>query len=257
MARNRNTGLARADSPADPPAAASAGGRGGRGLAPADRPIFARVHDAIVERRLEPGTKLGEEALCEVFGVSRAQIRRVLLNLAHAKLVELRPNRGAYVAQPSVREARHVFEARRAVEAAIVERAADRMTDETFEALAAVIREEHQAQERGDRQAAIRLSGDFHLRLADIAGNEVLSTFLQELVSRSSLIIATYGMAGDSECSYDDHRTVARALQDGDAAAAVIHMTRHLRFIEEHLNFAAEAEPPVDLKTILGAPAGT
>jgi DNA-binding GntR family transcriptional regulator len=247
MARNQDAGLATAAS-----AKSLAGGRGGRGQPVADEAIFTRVHGAIVERRLEPGTKLGEEALCEAFGVSRAQIRRVLLNLAHAKLVELRPNRGAYVAQPSVREARHVFEARRAVEAAVVERAVDRMTEEMFEALVAIIREEHHAQERGDKQAAIRLSGDFHLRLAEIAGNEVLSSFLQELVSRTSLIIATYGMASDSECSHDDHRTVARALQDGDAAAAITHMKQHLRFIEEHLNFAAEVEPQVDLKTILG-----
>ncbi len=230
-------------------------GRGGRGQPVADETIFARVYGAIVERRLEPGTKLGEEALCETFGVSRAQIRRVLLNLAHAKLVELRPNRGAYVAQPSVREARHVFEARRAVEAAVVERAADRMTEEMFESLAAIVREEHKAQERSDKQAAIRLSGDFHLRLAQIAGNEVLSSFLQELVSRTSLIIAAYGMTSDSGCSHDDHWTVARALRDGDAAAAIAHMNQHLRFIEEPLNFVTEADPLVDLKTILGPPA--
>ncbi len=82
--------------------------------------VYDQIHKAIVERRLEPGTKLGEEALREIYGVSRAQIRSVLVDLSHAKVVELRPNRGAYVAQPSVREARHVFEARRAIEAAIV-----------------------------------------------------------------------------------------------------------------------------------------
>ena len=50
--------------------------RGGRDKAPDDEEIFRRLHNAIVVRQLEPGTKLGEEALCEVFGVSRAQIRR-------------------------------------------------------------------------------------------------------------------------------------------------------------------------------------
>ncbi len=256
MARIREAGLAPASAPADLPAdTLDVLPAGGRGLAVADEPIFARLHGAIVERRLEPGTKLGEEALCEVFGVSRAQVRRVLLNLAHAKLVELRPNRGAYVAQPSVREARHVFEARRAVEAAIVERAADRMTEQTVKELADLIREEEQAQARGDAQSAIRLSGEFHLRLARIAGNEVLLAFLRELVSRTSLIIATYGMARDSECSHDDHQAIVRALRGGDAAAAVSHMHLHLRYIEEHLELAAEPEPPVDLKTILSGPA--
>lgn len=222
-----------------------------RGKAPGDSAVFTRLYNAIVERRLEPGTKLGEEALCEVFGVSRAQIRRVLLNLAHAKLVELRPNRGAYVAQPSVREARHVFEARRAVEAAIVERAIPRLTGEKFAELVALAEEELQAQERGDKQALIRLSGEFHLCLARIAGNEVLLAFLRELVSRTSLIIATYGAGGESGCSHGDHETIAQALRGGDGATAVTAMLHHLRFIEEQLRLTAEAGPPVDLKTIL------
>ena len=256
MARNRNAQIAAMAAPAR--------GRTERARAVADEAIFARIHSAIVGRRLEPGTKLGEEALCEAFGVSRAQVRRVLLNLAHANLVELRPNRGAYVAQPSVREARHVFEARRAVEAAIVDRAVDRMTEETFEEIELLMREERQAQDRGDKQAIIRLSGEFHLRLARIAGNEVLLAFLRDLVSRTSLIIAAYGMTSDSECSHDDHHAIAQALRDGDAATAVSHMHRHLRFIEEHLKLTAEAAPLVDLKTILsepgdpiGAPAAT
>ena len=232
--------------------ATSSGMRLGRGNAITDKAVFTRLYNAIVERQLEPGTKLGEEALCEVFGVSRAQIRRVLLNLAHAKLIELRPNRGAFVAQPSVREARHVFEARRAVEAAIVERAIDRVTEEMLEELAGLTREEHEAQERGDKQAVIRLSGEFHLRLARVAGNEVLLAFLRELVSRTSLIIATYGMASDSECSHDDHQAITEALRDGDTARAVACMHRHLQFIEDHLRLTAEAAPPVDLKTILG-----
>lgn len=227
------------------------GGALPHGKSGTDTVAFTRLYNAIVERRLEPGTKLGEEALCEVFGVSRAQIRRVLLNLAHAKLVELRPNRGAYVAQPSVREARHVFEARRAVEAAIVERAVHRLTEEKIGELAALAAEELQAQERGDKLALIRLSGEFHLCLARIAGNEVLLAFLRELVSRTSLIIATYGAGGESGCSHDDHETITQALRDGDGAAAVAAMLHHLQFIEEQLRLTAEAGPPVDLKTIL------
>ena len=221
------------------------------GKAVSDQLVFTRLHAAIVGHRLKPGTKLGEEALCEVFGVSRAQIRRVLLNLAHAKLVELRPNRGAYVAQPSVREARHVFEARRAVEAAIVERAVDRVTEDMIRELAEHIGEEQAAHERGDHSAAIRLSGAFHLRLARIAGNEVLLAFLEELVSRTSLIIATYGTQSVSACSHDDHEVILQALRAHDAAAAVSHMDHHLRFIEEHLQLITGGESDVDLKTIL------
>jgi DNA-binding GntR family transcriptional regulator len=226
----------------------------GRGKAVDDETIYARLHSAIVVRQLEPGTKLGEEALCEVFGVSRAQIRRVLVNLAHAKLIELRPNRGAYVAQPSVREARHVFEARRTIEAAIVERAAHRITEEKIAELEAIVRDDKLAQERGDKQAAVQLSGEFHLCLARIAGNEVLLAFLSELVSRSSLIIATFGMTDEADCSVGDHRTVIEALRQGDAAGAVALVRDHLHYLEQHLRLTTAAQPSVDLKKILGEP---
>jgi len=227
------------------------GGGRARGQGATDEAVFARLHGAIVEHRLEPGTKLGEEALCEIFGVSRAQIRRILLNLAHANLVELRPNRGAFVAQPSVREARHVFEARRAVEAAIVERAVHRMTEEKFAELVELTEAENQAHGRGDKQAVIRLSGEFHLCLARIAGNEVLLAILRDLVARTSLIIATYGAGRDLGCSHDDHTAIAQTLRDGDGAAAATSMLRHLQFIEEQLRLTADSGPAVDLKTIL------
>ena len=137
------------------------------------------------------------------------------------------------------------------VEAAIVERALDRVTEDMIRELAEHIGEEQAAHARGDHSAAIRLSGAFHLRLARIAGNEVLLAFLQELVSRTSLIIATYGTQSVSACSHDDHEVILQALRAHDAAAAVSHMDHHLRFIEEHLQLISGGESDVDLKTIL------
>ena len=81
--------------------------------------VYAHIFEAILEQRLAPGTKLSEEALGEIFGVSRTIIRRALSRLAHEGVVLLRPNRGAVVASPSVEEARQVFLARRLVERAI------------------------------------------------------------------------------------------------------------------------------------------
>src|SRR5690242_2194162 len=82
--------------------------------------IFARMHQAVLDRRLEPGMKLKEVALAEAFGVNRAVVRRVLARLSYERLVVLRPNRAAVVASPSVQESRDIFAARRVVEAAVV-----------------------------------------------------------------------------------------------------------------------------------------
>lgn len=217
-----------------------------------ERQVYDQVHQAIVERRLEPGTKLGEEALCEIYGVSRAQIRRVLVDLSHAKVVELRPNRGAYVAQPSVREARHVFEARRAIEAAIVERAVGRVTDANLGKLREIVDADRDALARGDSEMSIKLSGDFHLCLGEIAGNQVLSEILVELVSRSSLIIAAYGHARQSDCSAEEHSHLIKALRKGDVEKAVTAMAEHLSYIEDLLNLTPDRpRKTADLQSIL------
>src|SRR2546427_12764417 len=86
-----------------------------------DHVVYDGIHRAILEQRLPPGTKLGEESLSSLFDVSRARVRRILLRLAHDKSVGLRPNRAAYVARPSAQAAREVCTARRIVQAHIVE----------------------------------------------------------------------------------------------------------------------------------------
>lgn len=74
--------------------------------------IAARLTRAIVEHRLQPGTKLAEQKLADHFGVSRTLVRQALFQLAQNRLVRLEPARGAFVAAPSADEARQVFAVR-------------------------------------------------------------------------------------------------------------------------------------------------
>ena len=67
---------------------------------------------AIHEHRLAPGTKLGEDDLSDIYGVSRTIVRAALQSLSHQQIIEIKRNRGAFVAQPSLTEAHEVLEAR-------------------------------------------------------------------------------------------------------------------------------------------------
>ena len=106
---------------------ASATARPARRAAPAERlPVGATqrivesITTAIVERRLMPGTKLAEQKIADIFKVSRTLVRQALNQLSRDRLVTLEPARGAFVAMPSVEEARQVFEVRAMIEAAMV-----------------------------------------------------------------------------------------------------------------------------------------
>jgi DNA-binding GntR family transcriptional regulator len=201
-----------------------------------DEAVYAELYDAILEQRLAPGTKLPEDGLGEIFGVSRTVVRKALFRLAHEELIRFRPNRGAIVASPTVEEAAQVFEARRVVESAIVRKVFGVITPEGLRRLKDTVSEERAAHERGDRAGWIRLSGEFHLRLAEIAGNRVLADYLKALVSRTSLIISLYERPGNSACSFDEHASFLIALEANDLKRALTLMERHLEACEAKLN---------------------
>src|SRR6201993_1248028 len=83
------------------------------------------VMAAILEHRLLPGTKLGEDEIGEIYGASRTLVRTALQQLAHEGIVNIEKNRGAFVSRPTPADAREVFEARRLIEPTIVDHAID------------------------------------------------------------------------------------------------------------------------------------
>ena len=94
----------------------------------AEEEIVERIFEAVIDQRLPPGMKLSEAALCEAFGVGRMRIRQSLLLLSSREVVELQPNRGAFVASPSAEQAREVFETRLMIEPNVARLAAERAT---------------------------------------------------------------------------------------------------------------------------------
>ena len=194
--------------------------------------IAERIRAAILEHRLAPGAKLTEAQLCEVFGVKRGPIRLALAQLATDRLVDLEPNRGAFVASPSLQEVHEVFEMRRIIELAVVERICAGHGLRRLKSIGGMIARERKAFESHDFPAWIRLSGEFHTELAKLTGNSVLCECLSGLVARSTLISALYESLGRSPCSFDDHEAIIAALDAGDAKEAGALMARHLQSVE-------------------------
>ncbi|MCS2609808.1 GntR family transcriptional regulator [Halomonas dongshanensis] len=215
--------------------------------------IYRAVSDAIIEHRLKPGARLREDALAEVFGVSRTGIRKILQRLALEQLVTLTPRRGASVTRPSAEEARDVFAARQLIECSLMVDAAKRITSEDIEALRKMAQEERQALKSGDQSLAIRLSAAFHLRLAQLAGNATLAEFVERLCSRSSLILAVYGHRGHLGCESHDHDDLIGYLEAGNGERAKAFMSRHLKAIEASLSMVEEDNAIPDLQQIFAS----
>lgn len=209
-----------------------------------------RVRDGIVEavlsQRLPPGTRLVETPLCQAFGVSRSLLRRVLVRLASDKVVDLQHNRGAAVAQPSQSEVQEVFEVRRFLEGGLVRRLCSCAGPADVVGLRALVQQEQQAYESGDRSRWLRLSGEYHLAAARALGNGELEAILHALVARTTLMKALYDSPDRNVCSFEEHAAILDAVAEGDAARAAELMEAHLQQAELKLR-RDQAPQKVDL----------
>lgn len=216
-----------------------------------DAAIYTHLYTAIVEHHLEPGTKLPEDVLAENYGVSRTSIRKVLQKLSHDKLVDIRMHQGASVAQPSLKEARDLFATRRIIESAAISMVMKNMNDEKLQKLELIQQQEHEAAQLNDRRRAIYLSGRFHVELIKASGNDVLSDTLEDLVARTSLVIATFGVLQSCSCPPTKHQEILVLLRNQDVKQAQIWMTEHLLEIERNTIIEREGNDPLELKDIL------
>jgi DNA-binding GntR family transcriptional regulator len=215
--------------------------------------IASHIAEAIAARKLPPGTKLREEALCRLYTVSRTKIRAALLILSKDKLIKIVPDKGAFVSQPSETESREIFAARRLIEAALAREFVARARPADYRMLEQHLKAERKALDGGrNTKERSQLLGDFHVLLADVVGNQVLKEIVRELVGRSTLITMLYQSDRDAVCSSDEHATFLEAAKAGDADRAASLMLHHLSHVEAALRFdGSAAEGRRDLVTAL------
>ena len=101
---------------------------------------------------------------------------------------------------------------------------------------------EHVAQEklavqREDASGRTELLGDFHVRIAELMGNDVLAQLLSQLISRCALITLMYQTSRAAEHSNDEHVEIVKALAAKDEELSVRLMNEHLMHVEENLTF--------------------
>jgi len=213
--------------------------------------IAQQIEQAILDHRLAPGTKLTEDELASIYGVGRTIVRGALQSLSHRGLVEIQRNRGAFVAKPSVREAREVLEARALLEPRTARSAALHAQASDVWLLRRHIEQEHAAMDAGDTGQAVYLSGEFHVAIARIADQTTIEQFISALIARSSLIVALYWRRRDALCESHAHHALIDAIEAGNGELAEELMTSHLVDLGSCLDLSDSQHPPRSLREAL------
>lgn len=219
---------------------------------PIEKLIVNRIYRAVIEQRLAPNTKLSESKLCQTFGVGRMHVRRALLLLSSQGIINLQSNRGAFVASPDQKEANEVFEARLMIEPRLIRKLTGNISKSQMNDLYDHIQQENNARDRSERIHLIRLSGEFHVKLAEASGNSIITNVVKELVTKTSLIVGMFGASSHSSCPDDEHKKLLDAISDNDSEKAHELIINHLNHIWSELDISSNNKKSETLESILG-----
>lgn len=214
-----------------------------------DETVYQALMTAILEGKLEAGTKLAEAPLARAFGVSRERIRKVLHRLVAERRLEAVTNRGVRVPQPTLDDVRAIYQAHRILEAGVIHELAGRIDETLLRRLERHIGLEQKAAMERNRAESVKLSGEFHLLLTDCLGNEAVSAFLRDLLSRSSVMVSIYESSSDAICGVSEHAAIVEALQRRDPSQAQKLSALHFQHVEQRFRL----KRPVGEKTDISA----
>ncbi len=190
---------------------------------------YRTIREKIIRLEYAPGELLVESGLAEELGTGRTPVREALKMLACENLVVIIPQRGIYVADISLTDLQEIAELRLAVEGLAAQLAAQRITPQQLERLRSLTHQlAHTAPD--DVEKLMEIDRQFHLTVAEAAGNKHLADVIVSLYDKSlRLWRLALTRVGALASSIERHEELLDALEYGNAAKASEIMQEHVR----------------------------
>lgn len=191
--------------------------------------IVGRIREMIRKGILKEGDKIVEKALCEQMGVSRTPLREALRLLSAEGLIQLVPNRGARVAQPSLKDIREMFQVMSILEGACARQCAEKLTEKGLRKLEELHEKLEKHAKEKDYEKYVLVNHRYHTLVQELAGNKILSEVINGL--RQKILLHRYRqilMPNRLEQSMQEHRDLQEAFRTKEPEAAERLMKHHL-----------------------------
>lgn len=217
--------------------------------------IYNDLWNAVIDRKLKPGTKLEELAIGEIYGISRTVVRKVLVIMEQEGIVTLPQNRGAYIASPSFRDTEELLETSFALIGYIIGELAkqpERITAQQRRKLADHTRAQEKAESEQDFHSARRLHMEYMLLLAITHGNRLMAGTVERIGNRFAVALASYqeAPAPGSRAAFSAEMT--RRILEGPPGEATALLRDFAGAVGRTLRRSSDEET-VDLRAILGS----
>ncbi|MCF8039308.1 MAG: GntR family transcriptional regulator [Desulfohalobiaceae bacterium] len=220
-------------------------------LRPVDQPeslkqiAYRAMHKALMAGELKQGEIYKEKELSKLLSTSRTPVREALLELAAKGMVTFLPRKGVLINQFDVQDLNEIFELRKALELAAVEKVARIIADNDLEKLQAVLDEQRTSAEENNVIRFLDLDRRFHTLLSAMTNNrrlvESLETIRDLLQVMSAKALAAEGRL---EEVIREHETVLQAVAAKDPGLARKKMDLHLEESRKKTEAGMTGSPP-------------
>ncbi len=196
-----------------------------------EQKVYHLIKNAIMKRQIAPGNQLFENAIAEKVNASRTPIRSAITKLESEGLVNIVPNKGAFIVQPTIEEMIQAFEMRKALEEMAVQKGFSNLGENEITQLHQYVEEMRKAYK--DREIAIyqEKNNAFHLLIAKASGNSYLINFMAEILNQITIYMVLYDVFnGDDEEEKDilEHEEMITYIENEEKKEFQLLLFRHL-----------------------------
>lgn len=189
----------------------------------------------IVDGALRAGTRLTEETISTAIGFSRNTIREAFALLAAERLVVREPNRGVFVATPSIEDVHDLYAARLVIEPVALERGPD-FGPHTAVALQAIVDGARSAAAAGDVAGVAQANQEFHRTIARLSGSRRVDQLMEGVLAEMRLVFHLMNDHSQFHEPYlERNAEIVRLLVDDGRPAAAAALADYLADARDHL----------------------
>jgi DNA-binding GntR family transcriptional regulator len=216
-----------------------------RGRAVRPENVYVRLKDAILTGSLRPMERITENKVAASYGLSRTPVREAFRRLETEGLIQVIPQRGSFVSQPSVEDILEIYQIRMPLECMSARIAAERIEDDQLAELENLVNAERARAEGRSAERSLRASARFHAALYACTRNKRLASFLVDMQNQVHRVRVLWpSTVARLEETWKEHAAILTALKSRDGAEAERLMRLHLeRARATTLNRILPAEP--------------
>jgi GntR family transcriptional regulator, rspAB operon transcriptional repressor len=197
---------------------------------------YEKLKDKLISAQYVPGQFLQETQVSADLGLGRTPVNHALHRLQQEGLLEIIPRKGILVKSDSLSEIYLALEARTLMEPYLASLCAERIDENQMAEVDSINAAYEAARGTGDKTRLMELDRAFHFKIAEIAGNRLLSDFLRSIHERMSRIwFLPLWQFHDFNVTAREHDDVIAAIRARKPKEAATAMVAHLESLRQRI----------------------